>query len=547
MLNQDIKLTKTFSLKDVLILALIVLVVLIVYLNTLKNPFLWDDEVIIVNNTLIKDWQNLPTIFKSTIFGAEANAKGFYRPLHTISYLIDYSFWELNPVGYHLSSIILHLFNIILIFLLLVKLGIKKNIAYLVGLIFGLHPINTEAVTFISARGDIIFTFFSLLCFLFFILGVKALHKRARYYLPAILFFIFALFSKESAIVLPFIILVYVFLFLGQKRIKEYWWPALTLCLISLTYIIVRLILLKSSQVVSLSLIAEASLGQRILTWPKIILTYFRQLIFPMNLHMEYLFVEKTWLSPYFYLGLPLIILMVYLILRYLKPFKNSLFFLSWFFIGLAPFYHWVAPLHATLLEHWLYFPMIGFLVIAVSLFFKFWEKIISSGNKILRIITIVLFIGLLIYYGAATVIRNQAWRDPLTLYLNDLKYEPQSFLLYNNLGVEYFRRGQVIEAKKAFLAAIEVSPGSGYSTAHNNLGVIYENQGQIDQAVAQYQKSISLNDYLLAYRNLGRTYLNQGQVERARAVLKQGLDFYPQDQELNEYWQALINLPVDK
>ena len=64
---------------------------------------------------------------------------------------------------------------------------------------------------------------------------------------------------------------------------------------------------------------------------------------------------------------------------------------------------------------------------------------------------------------------------------------------------------------------------------------------------MAQYQKSISLNDYLLAYRNLGRTYLNQGQVERARIVLKQGLDFYPQDQELNEYWQALINLPVDK
>ncbi|MCH7759716.1 tetratricopeptide repeat protein, partial [Patescibacteria group bacterium] len=257
--------------------------------------------------------------------------------------------------------------------------------------------------------------------------------------------------------------------------------------------------------------------------------------------------VEKTWLSPYFLLGLPLIIVVVYLILRYLKPFKHSLFFLSWFFIGLAPFYHWVAPLHATLLEHWVYFPMIGFLVIAVSLLFKFWGKLNYSGNKIFRIIAMVLFIGLLIYYAATTIIRNQAWRDPLTLYLNDLEYEPQSFLLYNNLGVEYFRRGQMIEAKKAFLSAIEVSPGSGYSIAHNNVGVIYENEGQIDQAVLHYQKSIILNDYLLAYRNLVRMYLNQGQVKQAEAVLQQGLNLYPQDQELNEYFQALGNLPVDR
>ena len=185
---------------------LIAAAVILCYINTLQNPFIWDDEEIIVNNYLIRNWKNAPEMFKTSVFGENLGKIGFYRPLQLFSYSIDYSFWKLNPIGYHISNIIFHLLNVLLVFFLLIKLGIKRNFSFFASLLFAIHPINTEVVTYISGRGDLLFLFFSLLCFIFFINGTKG--KQWHYFVSVILF-ILAILSKENAIVIPFIILVY--------------------------------------------------------------------------------------------------------------------------------------------------------------------------------------------------------------------------------------------------------------------------------------------------------------------------------------------------
>lgn len=523
----DNKSKRIFSYRSAIFL--IVVAVILCYINTLHNPFIWDDEEIVVNNYLIRSWKHIPEMFKASVFGGKLEGGKFYRPLQLFSYSIDYSFWKLNPLGYHISNIIFHLLNALLVFFLLIKLGNKRNFSFFVSLFFAIHPINTEAVTYISGRGDLLFLFFSLLCFVFFINGSKG--KQWHYFISVILY-ILAILSKESAIVIPLIILVYYYLFLRKKKIKHALGTVLSLLAITLLYIVIRFGVLGVGNSAVLSLINEATLWQRILTLPRILITYIALLIFPRNLHMEYLFVEKSLVSPYIIFGIPFLLVIFYLVLRYVKPFKLSIFFLSWFLIGLGPFYNVILPLASTLREHWVYLSGIGFLTLIVLL----GSQLLKLNKSYLKLAVILISVFLIVYYSFYTIARNRDWNDPLVLYKHDLRYEPQSFLLHNNVGVEYFRRGEMGEAKKSFLNSIETSPGFAYDVAHNNLGVVLENEGKIDEAISEYKKSIEIGNYQLAYSNLARVYLKQKKLDEAINVLEEGFKLYPLDVEINYY-----------
>jgi len=519
------------KIKDFLILSFILLIVSLIYINTLDNPFIWDDEVIIESNQFIKDWGSMGDIFEHDIFGASLEQGSFYRPLHALSYMIDYSLWGFNTLGYHITSIFLFLLLLIVLYLLFIQLGLKKILSFILVLGFGVHPINTEMVTFISARGDIIMILFSLLSFLVFL---RAIYKKNNlFFILSIFLFILAFLSKESAVVLPIIMGLYLFLFKRDKYKTFLGW-FLILVFLSFGYTAFRLIMVGSGQSIALSNIAQASLITRLITLPRIFLTYIVKLIIPFNLHMEYLFVEKSILSLSFILGLPAIILFFYAILRFLKFSKYSLFFTGWFFMGLLPFYQIFLPLAATLREHWVSFSAIGFLGLMALVFKKIFLKLKKEPKA--RLGFILLIVAIFIYWAGSSLIRNKIWESPKGLYQNDLKYEPNSFLLHNNLGVEYFRESNYFKAKKHFLAANRVTPGLGYAPAYNNLGVIYQREAKTDQAIYCYLQSIKINDYILAYQNLADLYIKKNKTEKARSVLEQGLNLYPNNQILLKY-----------
>lgn len=146
---------------------LIVILTSLVYANSLKNSFVRDDHIVIVNNDFVKSWKNFPLIFTGDYLTPISEIKHLgtrdigsgettYRPVVTISYFIDYSLWKLNPFGYHLTNLLLHIFNAILLYVFINLIAKNKKVALLTSLLFTLHPANSEAVNGIAFREDLL-------------------------------------------------------------------------------------------------------------------------------------------------------------------------------------------------------------------------------------------------------------------------------------------------------------------------------------------------------------------------------------------------------
>ena len=131
-----------------------------IYFNALVDGFVWDDRVLVLENQYIRSFANLPNAFISDLMKFNVLKLNFYRPLQTISYMWDYHFWGLNPFGYHLTSVFLHIACAVLIFLLALFLSQDTLLSFFSALIFMVNPVQTEAVTYISGRADILVTLF---------------------------------------------------------------------------------------------------------------------------------------------------------------------------------------------------------------------------------------------------------------------------------------------------------------------------------------------------------------------------------------------------
>ena len=139
-------------------LAVVILVVIgtVIYANSFGNGFVWDDFPLLVHNSRIRNLGNIPAMFLDLKGGG-------YRPLREASYALDYFFWGLNPWGYHLGNLLLHLLNAVLVYLIINRLFGRWKLALLVAIFFVSHPIATESVTWISGRRDVLTAFFFFL------------------------------------------------------------------------------------------------------------------------------------------------------------------------------------------------------------------------------------------------------------------------------------------------------------------------------------------------------------------------------------------------
>jgi len=454
-------------------IAAIIILGFTIYANSLNGKFVWDDYGLIKENAHIKDWRYLPKIIKED-FGSTGETKSnFYRPLQMIAHMIDYSLCGFNVQGYHLTSILLHILTALSLYFFVRLILYDVNISFLASLLFLAHPINTEAVSYISGLSDPLSLLFILLCLVSYI---KYLHAHnIILYILALLSFSLALLSKENAVIVPALVLLYHYTFRKSFEINK----IILFFVVLLSYTLLRLTILTPF---ARSMISFADLLQRIPGFFASITEYLRLLLLPFDLHIEYGHKLFNINDPRVITGLLLSCLLV--IIAFLKKKDNPLIFFSiaWFFICLLPVSNIYPINYSFMMEHWLYVPALGFfLIVSKAVCYPFKNKNLLFFFKGFTIV-------LLIFYSYLTIRQNEYWRDPVAFYLKTLQYTPDSWRFYNELGLEYANAGRNKEAVGAYSKALEIKPD--LPGVYYNLMNLYRKTGEDDQALKMYYKA---------------------------------------------------------
>lgn len=506
------------------------------YAVNLQNPLFWDDEDWIVYNPAVHalSWSNTKFLFtKSTLAGIGLTSN-YYRPILFLTFASNYVMHGTNPLGYHLVNNLLHLGNALLAGYLVWLLFRNRLMALLAGAAFLLHPLNTEAVTYISGRGDPLHFFFMLVSLVLFARG------RTRL---ALLFVPLALLSQEKAIILPFLILLVAFIQGG--KIKQALLSSLPYFGITLIYGILRLTILNFANTLNLYLapnIYTEHISIRFFTFLHVLADYVRLLVVPLGLHMERgvplhqsLFEWPVWGVAILTAGL---LSWTYRSYRTGKPYARVLVFgVAWFFIALLPV-SGITPVSALLYEHWMYVPMLGPIVIAA------WY--VSH----LRRWRIPIFVALGVYaifFGAQTVKRNMLWGSPIALYQDILRYEPGSARINNNLGNEYFfKERNNAKAEEYYLKA--VAADDIFPQPHYNLGSILEARGDVYGAVKEYEAALEVDPkFYYALQSIIVLYAKQSNYPKAIEAIEQLKLLRPDDARILYNAAVLYNAGKNK
>ncbi|UCC94802.1 MAG: tetratricopeptide repeat protein [Candidatus Omnitrophota bacterium] len=493
-------------------LIVIAIVGFAVYGNCLRGEFIWDDEKLVKNNIYIKHPSYFSTIFTEEIGSGPVIEYHFYRPLQMLSYLFDYSLWKLNVVGYHLTNILLHIAVALAFFWLIMLLFGDKLLSFISSLLFVIHPIHTEAVSYISGRADSLAALFMFLCYIFY---VKHLEKQNRLIFSLIITsYICALLSRESSLILPVLLLLYHSTFRTRVRPSQF----VPLLGVALIYIILRFTVLSSilpwAQV-------SSTFFQRLPGFFVALTNYLKLLIIPLPLHMEYGNNIFSFTDLRALLGI--ILALVLFAIAYRTRKKNQLVFFSigWFFIALAPQSN-LYPINAYMAEHWLYLPSMGFFLL-VGRFFT-----VSYKREKFKFATITLIIALISFLSALTIKQNTYWRNALKFYERTLEYSPQSLKILNNLAIAYHVLGKYEKTVMLSKKAIDID--SADPRAYNNLGSAYRDLGKYNEAIAAYKKAIVLRpSFVEAYNNLGILYNERGSTAEAKVFLQKAIEINPQ------------------
>jgi tetratricopeptide (TPR) repeat protein len=510
---------------------LIALAGIIVYANTFGNEFVYDDLALVVKNDYIKSWQHIPSIFTTDLFSGAGESSNFYRPIQALSYTFDYSLWRLTPVGYHLSNLLFHILNACLVFALIDFLLKDKKVSLITSLLFVVHPVHTQAVTYVSGRADLLAAFFFLLSIILFAKHFYYPDRRRVYcYIGSLFAFIFAPLSKEPTLVLPLVLILYLFSFHpAPGKVKTSWsklvWRVLPFFLLAGLYIALRLSVLNFF---GESLTTEGiPLHLRLLTMCKAIFVYLKLLFLPFGLHMERILPKATsFFNPPVLASFVLLIAIWTASIVAYRRFRVIFFGSFWFFLNLLPVSN-IVPINAILAEHWLYIPSAGFFVILALGIAKISELKTTISPRLLKRVVFLFFILVLVFYSGLTIRRNTDWRDELTFYQRTLRYAPYSWRVHYNFGNAYFKKGLYEKAMGEYMEAIMLRPD--YVKAHYNLGDTYYEKGLYNEAINEFKKAIKLKpDHFKAHCNLGNSYYSIGLFDEAIREYKGALLLEP-------------------
>jgi len=502
--------------KRILTLSFLILATsFIVYLPSLRNDFVWDDEEVIQKSHFLYK----ASAIKNIIIPQEREHKkaGYYRPVHYVSIVLDKYIWGVESLGFHLSNIIFHSINSLLFFylfrLLLIEFRIKdpELTSFLGSLLFVFHPIHTESVSWIAGRTDMLCTMFFLIALIFHISV-----KKNLLFLPFVMIsYSLSLLSKEIAVAFPFVALSFDYLNKNLKRKNLIIY--ISYILITCLYIYLRgraFINVPDLQVLKEGNVGYSSLFTFIEPIKLLFNSYFfyiYKLLFPIELNA---FIANVPFGLYYTSFSIITLLTISTITFYYGSKKDGILLFSFLFFifTLAPSATVaLSKIAATpLAERYLYLPSIGFIIIVTCLIQKLRARL--TGNFVL-----IIFAALALSYLLLCLSRQTVWQNSLSLWKDTSQKSFLSPIPHTNYGAALIDNGQYEDAIKELKIALSPKLNDskrGKALTSINLGNAYINLEKYRLAQQWFTRA---NQFDPSY---GRTYYHLGLINFIKAEI---------------------------
>ena len=552
---------RSFSKSKAKILSLLILSLIITaaYVPTFSGEFILDDRPLVKDNLSIREFKR-PALYLSHEDGVSnedlpGSHTGYYRPIINLFYTLDYKIWGMVPSGFRTTNLILHLLTCIVLYQFLSTLLGGYLIPFAATLLFGLHPVNTESVAWISSRNNILVTLFSLISFYYYIKNKNEGKLWAGFF--SYLSFLAALFCKEFAIMLLPIFFLYNRIIatdrkVNRREISGYLPFILTLFF----YFILRANVIGSV----LTPISTLNLWKSIYFVPFLILFNLKLILIPYGLHSFIVYYPDNYLSWQACAGFIFIILLALLLWKE-RGNKILLFSFLSFLAALFPVLNILHTSAATMVSmRWLYFPMI-FLSFSSAWYL---QKLLKARPPFV-LIALTVVLG---YFGTYSYVLNKnVWHDEGTFFRQEVLHF-KNYFYAGGLAESLFDKKNLSEAEQYFRIAINNYPHEAknylnYSALlnetsrpddallylnkakalkmnfiekgqwHNNMGMAYFKLKKCDQALKSFLEAVEFtqNDPQI-WANLGGAYGSVGDYRNSIATLKRGLTLFP-DSEL--------------
>jgi len=470
------------SQNNIALVCIIVLLGILAHAGTLSSPFkTLDDNFSIVNNPDIKDPSGMGKIFTKSFFGGGH----YYRPMVSLSFWVEYQCFGLRPFFYNLTNVGLHLAVAVIVFFLMLLLLEDRVVSFFVSLLFAVHPIHWEAVSNIPGRAVILSAFFTINAFFFFCLS-RQRKQFAVFYVLSLVLFACGLLSKESAAMLPAVLLGY--LFFAAKGAKRY---SLTLPFFALViaYIFLRRTL-GFVEIYPWRTPQEHVLG--FFTFLTACLTYLGLFIWPVGLHFDRaqpMFLKFS--DPGLFSTLIAVAALAVGLIRSSKRLPGSAkFFMAWFCLELFPVSQiittiGVGPGYISSAEHFLYMPSVGIfalMALGIKALYQFNERAKVITASVLRIMVAAFFCVLVLVTIYLEIFSSSA----LSMFKRTLEYNPHNARILFSTGLELANRQRFAEAELYFRRALEREPlNASYRIA---LGRALYDRGKWNEALVFYE-----------------------------------------------------------
>ncbi len=554
-------------------LPVIILSGFLAYSNSFGCSFHFDSLLHIVYNNAIRDLSDVKTWWNYLP----------HRPVSIFTFVLNYHFAGLEAPYWHGVNIAIHVINGLLVrqvtLLILSAPALrnhpvsanKETFALFTALMFVVHPLATQSVTYIVQRMTSLAALFYLLSLTLYLkarLSEKGKGVVALLFAGAFLAALLAMFSKENAFTLPLAVLLVEGCFFREKGFAADLKDRRIILLLAALLAVGAFILVKFP--LSVFDPVPPRSGHSVILTPvtylltqfSVIVKYIQLLVLPVNLHLEYDFpVSESFFQPVTLASFLLLsALLAALVLLFHRQRLVS-FGILWFFLTLS-IESSVIPIQDVIVEHRTYLPSFGFFLVLNTVIFR------GVGNRS-RTLALLAGILLIAIWSGMTYRRNEIWKDDLTLLNDNIAKAPNFARPYSNRGVAWWKRKEYDRAVSDFSRAILINPN--YRDAWYNRGVVYEETGkfrlalidysraialdsthikacfnrgvvhfrlgELDQAVADYTRAIGIDaGYADAWNNRGVVFVNRKEYEKAIADFSRALDIRP------DYTDALSN-----